>query len=166
MPGRDERLDAAIFAAAGATILVASWRMDRLTDRGIEAWSAPGLMPGLLGALMLVLALALAWRARRGTTPAEAGADPDEAPDPGGAARTALALLLCVAFAGLTLGHGWPFAVEGAVFVFVFTTCFSWADWRARGHLLRGLAQTAAVAVVASALIAWLFESVFLVRLP
>lgn len=160
MPGRDERLDAAIFAAAGAAILVASWRMDRLTDRGIEAWSAPGLMPGLLGALMLVLALAMAWRARRGTTPAEAGADP------GGAARTALALLLCVAFAGLTLGHGWPFAVEGALFVFVFTSCFSWADWRAQGRVPRGLAQTAAVAVVASALIAWLFESVFLVRLP
>ena len=166
MPGRDERVDAAVFAAAGAVILVASWRMDRLADRGIETWSAPGLMPGLLGALMLVLALAMAWRARRGTSPAEANPEPDEAPDPGGAARTALALLLCVAFAGFTLSHGWPFAVEGAVFVFVFTTCFSWADWRARGHLLRGLAQTAAVAVVASALIAWLFESVFLVRLP
>ncbi len=166
MPGRDDRLDAALFAVSGVVILVASWRMERLTDRGIEAWSAPGLMPGLLGALMLLLALVMAWRARRGTESAAAAAGSDEPPASGGAAGTVLALLLCVAFAGFTLGHGWPFAVEGAVFIFVFTSCFSWSEWRAQGRLARGLAQTAAVASAASTLIAWLFESVFLVRLP
>jgi len=166
MSGRDDRLDAALFAVAGAVILVASWRMDRLTDRGIEAWSAPGLMPGLLGALMLLLALVMAWRSRRGAEAAQAAAAPDEAPAPGGAVGTVLALLLCVAFAGFTLGHGWPFAVEGAVFILVFSSCFSWAEWRAQGRVARGLSQTAVVALVASTLIAWLFESVFLVRLP
>jgi hypothetical protein len=80
--------------------------------------------------------------------------------------RAGLALLLCVLFAGITLGHGLPFVVEGAVFVFVFTTLFSWAEWRAAGRVARGLAQTLAVAVLASAFISWLFESVFLVRLP
>ena len=51
--------------------------------------------------------------------------------------RAGLALLLCALFAGITLGHGLPFVVEGAVFIFVFTTLFSWAEWRADGRVAR-----------------------------
>jgi hypothetical protein len=80
--------------------------------------------------------------------------------------RTLLAGALCLLFAGVTLGHGVPFVVEGAVFVFAFTTFFSWRTWRDEGRVGRGLAQTAVVAVLAAVLISWLFESVFLVRLP
>ena len=157
---RGDLLGAGVFAAAGTAILVASLRMDRLTDRGIEVWSAPGLTPGVVGALMIVLSLVLGTQALR--APAQA----DESDAPGAMRRTGLALLLCVLFAGITLGHGTPFVVEGAVFIFVFTTLFSWAEWRASGRVARGLAQTLAVAVGASAFISWLFESVFLVRLP
>jgi putative tricarboxylic transport membrane protein len=160
MARRDELLSAGVFAAAGAAILIASLRMDRLTDRGIEAWSVPGLTPAVVGALMVVLALVLGLQALR--LPAADG----EPPVPGAMRRAGLALLLCVLFAGITLGHGLPFVAEGAVFIFVFTTLFSWADWRAAGRVARGLAQTLAVAVLASAFISWLFESVFLVRLP
>jgi len=162
MARRDELLSAGVFAAAGAAILIASLRMDRLTDRGIEAWSAPGLTPGVAGALMILLSLVLGLQALR--SPAQA-AD-DEPPVPGAMRRAGLALLLCVVFAGVTLGHGTPFVVEGAVFIFVFTMLFSWAEWRAAGRIARGLVQTLAVAVGASAFISWLFESVFLVRLP
>ena len=159
---RGDLLGAGVFAAAGTAILVASLRMDRLADRGIEGWSAPGLTPGVVGTLMIVLSLVLglqAWRA-----PAQAAQD--EPPVPGAMRRTGLALLLCVVFAGITLGHGTPFVIEGAVFIFAFTTLFSGAEWRADGRVMRGLALTLAVAVCASAFIAWLFESVFLVRLP
>jgi putative tricarboxylic transport membrane protein len=159
MARRDELLNAGVFAALGAVILIASWRMDRLADRGIDALSAPGLTPGVVGALMIVLSAALAWRSRR--QPAD-----DTAPAPGSARRTLAAIVLCVLFAGVTLGHGLPFAVEGAVFIFVFTAAFSWREWRAEQRIGRGLLQTLAVAVLASAFISWLFESVFLVRLP
>jgi hypothetical protein len=161
MASRDDLLSAGAFAAAGAAILIASLRMDRLTERGIEVWSAPGLTPGVVGTLMIVLAGVLGLQALR----APAGAC-DEPPVPGAMRRAGLALLLCVLFAGITLGHGMPFVVEGAVFIFVFTTSFSWAEWRAAERVARGLAQTLAVAVGASAFISWLFESVFLVRLP
>ena len=160
---RAELLNAGVFAALGTAILVASWHMDRLADRAIERWSVPGLMPGVVGALMVALSLVLAWQAR--SAAAAAGEDGKPAA-PGAARRTAAALLLCVLFAGITLGHGWPFVVEGAVFIFVFTTLFSWREWRAAGRIGRGLAQTGVVAVLASAFISWLFESVFLVRLP
>ncbi len=161
MSRRGELLSAAAWVALGTVIAVASWRMDRLDDRGINPWSAPGLTPGVVGALMIVLALVLALQSgRSGAPPAES------APAPGSLRRTLLAVVLCVGFAGVTLGHGLPFMIEGAAFVFAFTTLFSWSDWRDRGRVRRGLVQTLAIAVAASAFISWLFESVFLVRLP
>ena len=83
-----------------------------------------------------------------------------------GAPHAARRSCCACSFAGVALGHGLPFVVEGAVFIFVFTTLFSWPTWRAERRIVRGLAQTLAIAVVASAFISWLFESVFLVRLP
>ena len=138
--------------------------MDRLGDRGINPWSAPGLTPGVVGALMVVLALVLGVRAlqRKAETPiahADAG-EPESWPS------AALALVLCLVFAGLSLGRGLPFAAEAALFIFVFTAAFSWKTWRAQGRVMRGAAQAAAVALLAAGSIAWLFESVFLVRLP
>jgi hypothetical protein len=160
---RDELLNAGVFGTLGAVILAASWRMDRLADRGIDGWSVPGLTPGVVGALMILLSLALAWKARSAS---DAPVPDDKAAAPGSARRTLAAVVLCVLFAGITLGHGLPFVVEGAVFIFVFTALFSWHEWRVERRICRGLAQTLAVAVLASAFISWLFESMFLVRLP
>lgn len=160
MSRRSELAAAAAWGALGAVILVASWRMDRLEDRGINPWSAPGLTPGVVGALMLLLALVLLLQAGRERPTAE------ESPSPGSLRRSLLAIVLCVGFAGLALGHGLPFVAEGAAFIFVFTALFSLPLWREQGRVLRGLGQTAVIAVAASAAISWLFESVFLVRLP
>jgi hypothetical protein len=73
---------------------------------------------------------------------------------------------MCVLFAGVSLGHGLPFLVEGAAFIFLFVTVFSWSQWRAEGRVGRSLLTTLLIALLSSALISWLFESVFLVRLP
>ncbi|MGL6108886.1 MAG: tripartite tricarboxylate transporter TctB family protein [Rubrivivax sp.] len=163
MSRRDEYLNAGVWAALGMVILVASWRMDRLATMNIDPWSVPGLTPGVVGVLMIVLALALALQARRaGKDQGLEEADPAD----GGTLRTLGAMVLCVLFAGITLGRGLPFAVEGAVFIVAFTAVFSWRTWRDENRIARGLAQTIAVAVIAAALISWLFESVFLVRLP
>ena len=194
MSRRGEVGSALVWFGLGALIAAASWRMDRLGHLGINPWSVPGLTPGALGILMMLFALALGWQALRagatGTTdrpepgaadavPAGAGpaatvsadalsadASPADTAPAGSARRTLLAGALCVGFAGLSLGRGVPFVVEGTVFVFVFTALFSWSSWRTEGRVGRGLAQTLAVAVVACVLIAWLFERVFLVRLP
>ena len=187
MARRGDMVTAAVWLGLGAAIVVASWRMDRLRHLDVNPWSVPGLTPGLIGALMMVFALVLGWRALRATRPArDAGADvigsvdaavdggaaayagsaSDTAPRPGEARRTLVAGALCLLFAGATLGRGVPFVIEGAVFVFAFTTVFSWRTWRDEGRIGRGLAQTLAVSVAAAMLIAWLFEGVFLVRLP
>ena len=162
MARRDELLSAGVFAAAGAAILIASLRMDRLTDRGIEAWSVPGLTPGVVGALMIVLSLVLGLQALR----APAQAADDEPPVPGAMRRAGLALLLCVVFAGVTLGHGTALRGRRRGLHLRLHHAVQLGRMARRGRVARGLLQTLAVAVCASAFISWLFESVFLVRLP
>jgi hypothetical protein len=168
---RSDYLSAALWAVFGVIVVVASWRIERLENLSINPWSAPGLTPGVTGVLMILLAIALAWQVRRqapvatedGETspPAEACGNPS-----GGWRSTLLAGAMCVLFAGVSLGHGLPFLAEGAAFIFLFTTVFSWSQWRAQGRIARGLSLTLVIALAASALISWLFESVFLVRLP
>lgn len=164
---RAELAVAAVWFAVGATVAVASWRMDRLADRAIEPWSAPGLLPGVIGLLLMAFASVVAWRAWRAGRADAAGAA--VAADAGGGdgtlRRTAIAAALCLAFA-LSLGHGLPFMASGAVFVFAFTSVFAWRDWQAAGRVGRGVAGAAAVAVATTVAIALLFERVFLVRLP
>ena len=172
MARRDDLGTAAVWLVLGAAIAVASWRMDRLRHLDVNPWSVPGLTPGVIGVLMMGFALVLVRRALRppapGAGPADAaGSTPgDAATAPGETRRTLVAGALCVLFAGATLGRGVPFVIEGAVFVFAFTTIFSWRAWRDEGRVVRGLAQSAVVSALAAMLISWLFESVFLVRLP
>ena len=168
MSRRGEVGTALVWLVLGATIAVVSWRMDRLRHLDVNPWSVPGLTPGAIGVLMMVFALVLGWRALRSSA-AEPTSDPASAATPsapGEARRTLVAGALCVLFAGASLGRGLPFVVEGAVFVFAFTSIFSWRAWREESRIARGVAQTLVVSVIAAVVIAWLFESVFLVRLP
>jgi hypothetical protein len=179
-PRRGEWVAVAFWAALGVALAVAGWRMDRLAHLGIAPWSAPGLLPGVVGVAMVALAAALAWRLRGRDEPAQtepaqtepahrepAHREPALA-DPGAGhfGASALTAVLCLAFAGLALGRGWPFQLEAALFVFAFIVTFGAAAWRAEGRLARGLALALAVAVVAAFGISTLFEQVFLVRLP
>lgn len=166
------------WAALGVAIAIGGWTMDRLEHLNIEPWSAPGLVPGLLGALIAVFGLVLAGREARASR-GSAAADPrrtDEAPlsaddDPGAPApgewrRTVPVLVLCGGFVFGVLGRGLPFVLTSTLLVFGWITMLSGSRWRAEGSIARGLGVTALIAVTACFLIAFLFEDVFLVRLP
>ena len=142
------------WAVFGAAVLVASWRMDRLESLHINPWSAPGLMPGVLGALMLVFGLALALR--REVEAAGTAASPR---------RTALALVLCFVFAGGLLGHGLPFWLTASAFLFAAILAFRLLDDDATPRWRLAL-SSAAIAVCAALVISFVFEDLFLVRLP
>ena len=147
--------------AFGAAVLAASWRMDRLEGLNINPWSVPGLLPGVLGALMVVFGAALLLRslAARGGGAAAAT---------GSAARTWLALLLCLGFAAGLLGRGLPFWLTSTAFLFVALCAFRWLDRDAEAprSLPRLALGSAAIALAASAAISLLFQEVFLIRLP
>ncbi len=157
-PGTDLAF-AAGWIVFGAAVLAGSWRMERLESLHINPWSAPGLMPGVLGALMIVFGAALAVRALR--QPSEPGGGAASA------ARIVLAICLCVGYAAGMLGHGLPFWLGSAAFLFVAVLSFRWLDRdAATPPLARLAASSAAIAIGAALAIGFLFEQVFLVRLP
>ena len=161
--------------AVGAAIFVASWRMPRLEALHIAPWSAPGLLPGVVGLLIIVFGLVTGLARDAVAVDGEAGAGAvgageaasGKAADPGrtGIGATIATLVLCLGYAAGLVGRV-PFVLASTVFVFAFITWFGWPTWRGARSTGSGVAVAAAVAVATSTLFAWLFESVFLVRLP
>jgi hypothetical protein len=162
MRARPDAVFGAGWVLFGALVLAESWRMDRLANQNINPWSVPGLMPGVLGALMMLFGAALALRAQ--AAPDRGAGDAPVAL--GG--RTWLALALCVGFAGGLLGRGLPFWLNAAAFLFVTILLFQWLDRdaEARQGMLGVALASAAIALAASAAISLLFQEVFLIRLP
>ena len=161
MKSGSDRLFGASWFALGVAVLAASWRMDRLEGLHINPWSVPGLLPGLLGALMILFGAALCLR-----RPAdESGGEPVRG-SPGG--RIWLALALCVGYAAGLLGRGLPFWLTSTGFLFIAILVFRWLDRdaEASGSLGRLVLGSAAIAIAASTAVSLLFQEVFLVRLP
>ena len=130
--------------------------MDRLESLNIEPWSAPGLVPGVLGVLMALFGLAQVF------APGGAPSEPEEPiPWP----RLLGVLGLSVVFGFGALGRV-PFVWAAAVLIFVWIVALSWSQWSAGAPRTRGLLRTALIAGLASVIISHLFQDVFLVRLP
>ncbi|MBR0681263.1 hypothetical protein GXW74_12275 [Roseomonas eburnea] len=173
MSFRADRVFGLAWALLGAAIVVESWRMDRLEQQHINPVTAPGLVPGLLGVVLVAFGIVLA--ARR-APPVEMPVEQDllgldEPPPeaPHGASepwRVGLALLLCLGFAGGLVGSGLPFWAAAFVFLLLAIVLFEWPERRAAGTIARGAAQAALIAGCAAAFITLVFQEVFLVRLP
>jgi putative tricarboxylic transport membrane protein len=147
----------------GLGVLVESWRMDRLEAQGINPYTAPGLVPGLLGAVLAVFGLVLARRGWLGRPPAGGEEAPAERAEPW---RMALALALCLGFGFGALGSGLPFPVAAGLFLFLAVFLFELPDRRREGTVARGALSALAVAAGAAAAITFVFQELFLVRLP
>jgi hypothetical protein len=151
----------------GAAIFAGGFTMERLERQNINPYTAPGLVPALLGIGIGVLGVILLVRSvRRGGL---AAAVDDRTPADRG--RLAVALGLCVLYAGglvgrTLLGFHVPFWLATALFVFASILAFEWSDRRARGELARGIGIAAACAICTAAGVTAVFQEVFLVRLP
>ncbi len=143
--------------ALGAAISIGAWRMDRLESLNIEPWSAPGLVPGVLGLGLVAFGLALAV-ARTDTGHDDAGS-PIDWP------RLLLVLVLCAVFALFALGR-LPFQIAAALLLFAWITLISWSSWPSGHARWRRIGQTLGFAILASLVISAIFQDLFLVRLP
>jgi len=160
---RSDLISGALWVVIGVAIGIGSWRMDRLASQGVPGFAAPGLLPGILGVLIVATGLAIVLRSlRRG---ALAPAPPDAAA-PLFSARAALTLVLCLGFAAGLVGHGLPFPVAAALYLFAHIFLLQLPERRAAGTVLRGTLVAAAIAVVAAGVISFVFQYLFLVRLP
>lgn len=141
----------------GLVIAVAAWRMERFESMGATLYTAPGLIPGLFGALLVLLGGALVWRGWRGIVPAGESA---EGPGPLLNRRIGWMLLLALGYAALAVGR-LPFWLATAAFVAAFCALFS-----EQPDLRRRLAASLLAGVLTAVIVVLVFERVFLVRLP
>ncbi len=148
----------------GAAILIGSITMDRLERQHINKYTIPGLVPGLLGIAMLVLGAVLGIRSwRRGGLGA-----PRPPAEPGVAQRLAIVIALIVAFAVGLVGHGLPFWIASAIYVIASILLLQAPQRAALGRSLglRDAAFAAAVGIGSGVVITFVFQELFLVRLP
>lgn len=177
----------------GAFVAYESWRMPRFENIGGSAYSAPGLVPGILGAVIallgaIMLVRYLTHRGKAATTPErvpvqEATLD-ELVPDPDDRAvsdeievtvgeglekpsepRMFLTLVLSVVFAALLVGR-MPFWLATFLFVFVFIALFERHTYTSGRAAAMKLTIAAAIAGITSFAVPFVFERVFLVNLP
>jgi len=152
----------AIWVAIGAAIVAGSWHMDRLERQGVQWFAAPGLVPGILGLFiigtaMIIVVRSIARLARDGGEPAGAAWS---------LRRIALTLALCLTFAVGLVGHGLPFGVAAACYLFLHIFLLELPERRAKGEVRRGALVAAAVAAGVATVVSLVFQELFLVRLP
>lgn len=152
-----------VWLALAIGIMVVSWNMDRLAHLQATIYTAPGLVPGLLGLAIAIMGALLILRAIR------AGAITQihrPAFNPRQNWRLVVALALCLTFALGLLGSGLPFWLAAAIFIAAFVIVFQFEDRKAAGTLLRGAAFAVAFGLICGGAIHYVFQDLFLVRLP
>lgn len=145
------------WAGFGLLILAASWRMERFEAMGAQLYTMPGFVPGMLGAVLLLLGAVLMLRGWRRSV-REAVAEPAERLIN---RRIAITLVLTLVYAALLIGRA-PFWLATALFVAVFVASFAPEDQPAR----RRLVVSVLAGVLTSAVVTFVFQQIFLVRLP
>lgn len=152
------------WAAFGVAVLVGSIRMDRLEHQHINPYTVPGLLPGLLGIVIIVLALLLGLRSwRRG------GAVRDwPAIDHVFIRRLGLIIGLIVVYSVVLVGHGMPFWLASALYVAVSIVTLQHAQLAIIGARAtwRDVAFAIVVGLATGGIITYVFQTLFLVRLP
>ncbi len=154
-PGsRSDLWGGAVWIAVGVAIVFESLRMERFESMGATVYTYPGFVPGLIGAFLALLGLLLmarGWRAR--SVAADSG--------PMLPVRVAIALVLSLVFCLVLLSRA-HFVLATALFVATFTFLFADpAQPRVRRLSVAGISGAITALVVF-----YVFQEIFLVRLP
>ena len=162
---RADLADAVGWTGLGVAVLVGSWTMDRLENQDVPPFAAPGLLPGLLGIVLLLMGGLLMVRSVRRSR-LQSGPVAVEGllgPAPG---RALGVIGLCVLFGGGLGGHGLPFWAAAALCVTVAILFLRRGPGSEKRVELRAAGLAAAVGLGAGVGITLLFQQLFLVRLP
>jgi putative tricarboxylic transport membrane protein len=151
-----------VLVALGIAVVVESLRMPRFEHLNINPYTIPGLVPGAIGAVLLVLgavlfvraAVAGGWRFGGGTALGDQGVR-----------RLLLAVALCVGYAAGLVGR-LPFWLATLLFVTGFVALFEWPLADDRSGRARRLAFALGFGALIAAAVTLVFQKIFLVRLP
>ena len=158
--------DALGWLVFGAAVLIGSIRMDRLEAQHINPYTVPGLLPGLLGLVMILLGVLLALRSwGRG---ARLVGGPQFAIDWRSMRRLAVVIGLILIYTVALLGRGLPFWLVSALYVTASIVLLQAPQRALAGRPLgwRDIAFAAAVGIGSGVVIEYVFQELFLVRLP
>ena len=151
----------------GIAILAGSFAMDRLEKQNINPYTVPGLLPGLLGIMMILLGGVLALRSwRRG---AKAQRQPPASADlREQRLRIWTVIGLCLGYGVVLIGHGLPFWLASTIYV---TASILIMQSMSRDPQQRQIGVAASVKALvvggATSIITQLvFQELFLVRMP
>jgi Tripartite tricarboxylate transporter TctB family len=156
-----------IFIALGLATVVESLRMPRFEHLNVEPYTAPGLVPGMLGVIIFVLGGVLFLRAARagGWRLSEPAPDAVSWSEDRGVRRLLLSVALCLLYAGGLIGR-LPFWLATFLFVAAFVILFEWPLATDRSDRARRVLWAVLLAAAVSAATSFVFQEIFLVRLP
>jgi len=165
-PPRVDLWIAAVFFVFGCAAAGLAFRMPTYADQKGEIYTAPGLVPGFYGIVIILLSVWLAVRAvnqgaLRGRSETAAPAGPKTASD----LRLVLAAGLGLFFVVGLIGRV-PFWLASATFVAMFTMLFEWRRGQPWPVRARRMAEAALLGLATGAAVTLVFERVFYVRLP
>jgi hypothetical protein len=156
-----------VLLAFGVTTIVLSVTMPRLEHRGINPYTIPGLVPGLLGAAIVIMGAVLFLRSvyNRGYSFRISRQRLSEIIAVPQVQRVAATLLICLIYALGLIGRLW-YPASTLIFVLAFIVVFEYQ----REQPLRGQSRrivTAGIeALLTAAVVSAVFRYLFLVRLP
>jgi putative tricarboxylic transport membrane protein len=165
---RADLVTGVILAAFGLAAVAESYGMPRLAERNINPWTAPGVVPGMLGVIIALLGTILASRSLFADAfhPQHVALSPEDAAEQrAGRWRLGMCSLLCFTYAVVLVGHI-PFWLATGLFVFTFIVVFEWQANDEPAARTRKLAFAVGIAVLAATIIPYAFQNLFLVRLP
>jgi putative tricarboxylic transport membrane protein len=156
-----------IFMALGVAVVIECLHMPRFEDLQVNPYTVPGLVPGILGAIVLTLGAVLFVRAARagGWRLSERGPEAKRLLGDPGARRLLLSVALCLLYAAGLVGR-LPFWLATFLFVAAFVVLFEWPLAADRSDRLRRVLFAVVLGAVISAATSIVFQEVFLVRLP
>ena len=164
---RSDLADGLGWAVLGVAILIGSLTMDRLERQGVNPYTVPGLLPGLLAIAMILLGGILALRSvRRGALrQSSAPATPDQREQQ---RRIGIVIALCAGYAVLLVGHGLPFWLASTIYVTGSILILQRIGRDPQARILSPMAAVKALAIgLGAGLITHLvFQELFLVHLP
>jgi len=169
---RADFVGAAVWIAFGAAVAIGAWRMDRLERLNINPYEAPGLVPGLLGVMIVALGVALALRSAqraRLDSPAlhAASTEAPAADDRAGVGNMTAVFVLTLLYALVLVGTGLPFWLVTFAFVTIFIGLLDRQRQATLGRSAASQGLRAAIyGAVWSAIVTLSFQHIFLVRLP
>lgn len=166
-PVKADFITSIVFVALGTATAVRSYNMPRLEELGVNPYTAPGLVPGLLGTIIALLGLMLLVRSARagGWRLAPTARNTFQAFLGDSTRRLVLALFLTIGYAAGLMGR-LPFWLATLVFIFLFITLFEWAPGQDAPTRWRIAIIAMIQAILVAAAVTAVFQYVFLVRLP